>query len=139
MKIKRGLKNAFPESSATSDMAFILIIYFIVIAGFNANKGLIMNLPAPDSSRFVAQDDIMRFELKDSGDIFFNGARKDIASIERDIRQGIALHPAMAVVLDVAPQAHWQNVVSFVELAEKLHVETFSFKMKPEALEQEAE
>lgn len=121
-------------------MAFILIIYFIVIAGFNANKGLIMHLPLPNSSRFVAKDDIMRFEMKDSGDIFFNGAHKDIATIERDIRQGIAQHPTMAVVLDVAPQAHWQNVVSFVELAERLRVETFSFKMKPaEALEQEAE
>jgi len=38
MKIKRQ-KNVFQDSSASSDIAFLLIIYFIVIAGFNVNKG----------------------------------------------------------------------------------------------------
>jgi biopolymer transport protein ExbD len=42
----------------------------------------------------------------------------------------VSQRPNLAVVLDIAPSAPWQNVVSFVELAQKLQVDSFSFSMK---------
>jgi biopolymer transport protein ExbD len=129
MKIKRRKKRSLPESSATSDIAFLLIIYFIVIAGFNVNKGFLMNLPAKDSTRLVKKDDVLRYQLDGAGQILYNGEAQDAASAAGFIRSAVRERPNLAVMLVISPSAPWQNVVSFVEMAENLNVDSFSFKM----------
>jgi len=129
MKIKRKKKERLAAGSASSDIAFLLIIYFIVIAGFNINKGFLMDIPAKNSTRLMLKDDIMRFYLDSGGDVIYSGSRLNKRQIERYIRQGIGEHPNMAVLLTVSPAAPWQSVVSFVETAERLQVNSFSFKM----------
>lgn len=130
MKLKRRKKPGFADSSASSDIAFLLIIYFIVIAGFNVNKGFLMNLPAKDSTRLIQKDDLLRFEMDSDGKldhreqiISIEEAGKLIASEQRE-------NPNLAVLLTINPQAKWQQVVTFVELAQDLKIDSFSFAMK---------
>ena len=130
MKINRRPKGVFGETSASSDVAFLLIIYFLVIAGFNVNQGFLMNLPAKNTTRLIQKDDLMRFEMDDRGAVFYRGVEMNTAGAEREIREAVAGHPNLAVVLSIDPDAPWQNVVTFVELAQKLRVESFSFSMR---------
>jgi biopolymer transport protein ExbD len=132
MKIKRNKKQSFPESSTASDLAFLLIIYFIVIAGFNINKGFLMDLPAKDSTRLILREDLLRFEMDGEGRILhdeenlsLSGARSLIQNSQRD-------NPNIAVIITIDGQARWQNVVSFVELAQDMKIDSFSFSMKRE-------
>jgi biopolymer transport protein ExbD len=138
MKIARRKRPAREESSALSDLAFLLIIYFIVIAGFNINKGFLMNLPAKDSTRFVLKDDLLRFELAESGALYYQGGPVDMAAAEKEIKHMAALRPNLAVVLTVNPETPWQRVVAFVELAQRLEVESFSFTMGDRMLPEES-
>ncbi|MDR2536661.1 MAG: biopolymer transporter ExbD [Treponema sp.] len=133
MKLNRRKKNLFQDSSASSDIAFLLIIYFIVIAGFNINKGFLMTLPQKDSARLILKDDLLRFELDETGTLRHHGEAMDWVLAEQEIRGAIKVQPNLAVVLAIAPQAPWQRVVSFVELAQKLEVESFSFSMKDDS------
>jgi biopolymer transport protein ExbD len=130
MKIKRREKSKAEETSASSDVAFLLIIYFLVIAGFNINQGFLMNLPAKDSTRLILKDDLMRFDMEANGALFYQGAQLSLNEAERDIRSAVAGHPNLAVVLSIDGKAPWQQVVLFVELAQKLNVDSFSFNMK---------
>ncbi|MDR2601068.1 MAG: biopolymer transporter ExbD [Spirochaetaceae bacterium] len=130
MKIKRKKKRTFPESSATSDIAFLLIIYFIVIAGFNINKGFLMNFPAKDSTRLVKKDEVLRYQLTAAGEIMLNGEIISAASAEDEARNAVSGNPNIAVMLTIHPEAPWQSVVSFVETAKKLNIDSFSFKME---------
>ncbi|GHT54493.1 hypothetical protein FACS1894109_19030 [Spirochaetia bacterium] len=130
MKLKRRKRKPFDDSSASSDIAFLLIIYFIVIAGFNINKGFLMTLPAKDSTRLILKEDLLRFDLDAAGDLIYQNEIRDIPFARQEIRSLIASRPNMAVILTVDPQTPWQKVVSFVELAQNLKVESFSFTMK---------
>ena len=130
MKINRRKRGSPEESSAASDVAFLLIIYFLVIAGFNINQGFLMNLPAKDSTRLILRDDLLRFEMDWKGAIYHHGAEMSIAETEQEIRAAVAGHPNLAVVLSIDGDAPWQQVVYFVELAQKLEIESFSFNMK---------
>ena len=130
MNIKKRKKGSFQETAASSDLAFILIIYFLVIAGFNINMGFIMNLPAKDSTRLILKDDLMRFEMDSSGIIYYEDTMLNMEEAERDIRTAVSGHPNLAVVLSIDPEAPWQQVVFFVELAQKLQVDSFSFNMR---------
>ena len=130
MKLKRRKRRGYGDSSASSDVAFLLIIYFMVIAGFNINRGFIMNLPARDSVRLILKDDLLRFDMDYQGAIFYEGTVMEKSTVERELRYAMSVHPNLAVVLTIDPEAPWQEVVSFVELAQKLEVESFSFKIK---------
>jgi len=132
MKLNRRKKLGFSDSSASSDIAFLLIIYFIVIAGFNVNKGFLINLPAKDSTRLILKDDLLRFEMDLSGKINHEEQILSIAETEKLIAQAQAGNPNVAVMLSIDPEAHWQQVVSFVELAQDLKIDSFSFSMKRE-------
>ena len=133
MKLIRKKRAGFAESAASSDIAFLLIIYFIVIAGFNINTGFLMNLPARDSTRLIQRDDLIRFELDNYGYILYNDGLIGIPEARNIISSAQAANPNIAVMLTIDPQAHWQRVVSFVELAQDLRIEAFSFSMKREA------
>ena len=133
MIIKKRRRGIFAETAASSDLAFLLIIYFLVIAGFNINQGFLMNLPAKNSTRLILRDDLLRFEMDSSGKIIYEGTEINIAQAEAQIRQAAGGRPDLAIVLAIDPSAPWQEVVSFVELAQKLNVEAFSFNLKEKA------
>jgi biopolymer transport protein ExbD len=130
MNIRRGKKTKIAESSASSDIAFLLIIYFIVIAGFNINKGFLLDLPAKDSAKLVIKDDLLRAELDKTGIIMIEERQLGRAEAEMLIRGALRTNPNLALLLTIDPGTSWQNVVSFVELARKLDIDSFSFSMR---------
>ncbi|MDR0502288.1 MAG: biopolymer transporter ExbD [Treponema sp.] len=132
MKIKRPKRQGFLESCAASDLAFLLIIYFLVIAGFNINKGFLMHLPAKDSARLILRDDLMRFDMDSEGKVIHDGETLDLLQARSLIQSAQNGNPNIAVIITIDGQALWQNVVSFVELAQDMKVDSFSFSMKKE-------
>jgi len=133
MKLKRKSRQGFLESAAASDLAFLLIIYFIVIAGFNINIGFLVNLPARESTRLILREDLLRFDMDGGGSIIHNEEIIDIPQARGIIQNAHAANPNIAVMLSIDGQAAWQRVVSFVELAQDLNIEAFSFSMKRES------
>jgi biopolymer transport protein ExbD len=134
MKINRRKKIGFSESSAASDIAFLLIIYFIVIAGFNVNKGFLINLPAKNSTRLILREDLLRFDMDGEGKIIYDGQVVDIPRAKVIVSAAQRENPNIAVIISIDAAAHWQEVVSFVELAQDLKIDSFSFSMKKDAL-----
>ena len=130
MRIKRQKRLGFTDSSASSDIAFLLIIYFIVIAGFNINKGFLMNLPAKDSARLILRDDLLRFDMDEEGNVIHQEQIISIPGAKNLILDARNNNPDIAVIITIDGQAHWQKVVSFVELAQDCRIDSFSFTMK---------
>jgi biopolymer transport protein ExbD len=129
MNLRRKKRTGYPEHCAASDVAFQLIIYFLVITGFNVNEGFVMSLPAKDSVRLIQRGDLLRFDMDSQGTILYEGTVMDRSVVENEIRLAIQEQPELAVILTIDPAAPWQQVVSFVELAQKLEVQSFSFRM----------
>ncbi|MDR0322000.1 MAG: biopolymer transporter ExbD [Treponema sp.] len=129
MKINRRKKPGFIDTCVSNDCAFLLIIYFLVIAGFNINKGFIMNLPAKDSTRMILREELLRFDMSSSGDITFAEEIITIPRAKSLIQSAQHANPDIAVLITIDSQTRWQNVVSFVELAQDLQINAFSFSM----------
>ena len=110
-------------------MAFLLIIYFMVIAGFNISTGFLMNLPAKNSTRMILREDLIRFEINEYGNIIHEGRSIEIAQAKSIIAHAQAENPNIAVILSISKDALWQEVVSFVEVAQELKIDSFSFAM----------
>ncbi|MCL2878642.1 MAG: biopolymer transporter ExbD [Treponema sp.] len=132
MKLKARRRNAFVESCAASDLAFQLIIYFLVIAGFSVSTGYLMTLPAKNSTRMILREDLLRFEINENGNVIHNGELLNIPDARKIISQARDANPDIAVILTINWNAVWQKVVSFVEIVQDLKINSFSFTMQKE-------
>ena len=135
MLIKRKARSGIENSSVLSDMAFLLIIYFIIIAGFNINKGFLLNLPRKDSVLTVPRDELLRFSIDGTGSLFFMGSALSFDEARDEIHSALTARPNTAVILSIDEDAPWQHVVSFVELAQENKVDSFSFSLQRQAEE----
>ena len=136
MLIKRKARSGIENSSALSDLAFLLIIYFIIIAGFNVNRGFLLNLPRKDSVLTVPRDELLRFSINETGSLYFTGNLLSFDEAADKIRTAIVERPNTAIILSIDENAPWQNVVSFIELAQENKVDAFSFSLHSQAEQQ---
>lgn len=124
---KKRLEAA--DSGALSDLAFLLIIFFIVIAVFNVNKGFMLGLPKKNSTKIVNVEDIIKVNLNADGSIESGDNSLDIAQLEEEITTLLDSQPNLTFLLRIHPEVPYQNVVSVIEVVRKLKVDNFSFVM----------
>lgn len=117
------------ESGTLNDLSFLLIVFFIVIAGFNVNKGFLVNLPDASRPRIVQTEDLMRCALSAGGELTLDGNPMSDSELRDAILEKKAKWPNMTILLTIDPAAPWQSVVSVIHDVRSLKVENFSFRM----------
>ena len=130
--IKRFMKHTADDpgsSGSLQDLSFLLIIFFIVIAGFNVNKGFLMNLPEKTKPRIVQTTDLMKCVLQNDGTILLDGKIVNDDEFTESVVQKQQEQPNMTFFLQIAPDASYQNVINVIHDVRKSNVENFSFKM----------
>jgi biopolymer transport protein ExbD len=130
-KKKGGVDIA--DSGALSDIAFLLIIFFIVIAVFNVNLGFILGLPRPDSTKVVNTEDLVRARLAADGALSANGQPITTGGLEQLLTERLQVRPNMTLLLAIDPETPYQRVVDVVQVVRKTGVERFSFQMEGDA------
>jgi biopolymer transport protein ExbD len=132
MKIKIKRRNRFDiaNSGTLSDLAFLLIVFFIVIAVFNINQGFILQLPRLNSKKLVNTEDIIKVRLDGDGALMLDKRAIGTRELEDQITRKLADHPNMTFLLNIHPDVAYQKVVQIVELVKKLNVDNFSFSMQ---------
>ena len=135
MKInRRKTKNInIADSGALSDLAFLLIVFFIVIAVFGVNKGFMLGLPQKHSSKVVHIDDIIKVTLTDENELLYKNDPVLLVEIEKIVSNKLKQRPNMTFLLKIAPDATYQNVIDVLNIVQKLNIENFSFKMFEES------
>ena len=131
--IKRFMKHAPDDSSssgALNDLSFLLIIFFIVIAGFNVNKGFLLNLSVKDKPRIVKTDDLMKCRLTADGNILVDNRQLSLDELRTSIQEKKAEWPNMTFLLLIDSETEYQKVVDIIYEIKQQKVENFSFRME---------
>ncbi len=126
---RRNLEDA-GSSGSLNDLSFLLIIFFIVIAGFNVNKGFLLDLPSKNKPVIVHNQDILKCSLKADGTVFMDGNAVKIEDLSMKIEEKLKKWPNMTFFLAISPEAPYQKVVDVIMTVRRLKVENFSFKME---------
>ncbi len=129
----RLMKKRQPDdpanSGALNDLSFILIIFFIVIAGFNINKGFLMNLPDREKPRVVKTEELIVATLDAGGNLFMEGVAVSAEDLRRETERISREFPNCTFLLQIHPDSSYQSVISVIHDIRKLDVENFSFRM----------
>ena len=141
MNLRRGRsprrgrrRNAEFQLATTSDVAFLLLIFFISTAIFVSPYGLPIVLPPAGAEPLVvAAEDVLLIELDAGGGIAAGGSartRAQLAGWVREVRQN---RPDAVFRMEVHPLCPYQGVIDVVDTlrgvgAERVHfgVQDFS-------------
>lgn len=130
--IKRFVRHNVDDpgsSGSLNDLSFLLIIFFIVISGFNVNKGFLLNLPSKDKPIVVNTQDIVKCSLLEDGKLILDNKECTVNQLSEMITEKQKTWPNMTFLLTIDEETPYQKVVDVISVIRKLKVENFSFRM----------
>ena len=119
--MKKKKKGALGEitMASTSDVAFLLLIFFIVTTIFAAEQGLTLVLPGKQKTQEdtvrVAEKNIATIYVHEDNSITLDNAPIVVNHIKRAIEDRLLANPKLVVLLKVHPDADYGRMVACLD------------------------
>ena len=88
-KQKRRFKGGEIPTSSMADIAFLLLIFFLVTTTIDMDKGLGMVLPAEGEEMEINKKNILNCLINSTGNVLLGGEAVDIKNLAKAVRQKI--------------------------------------------------
>jgi biopolymer transport protein ExbD len=131
MRIKRSFKSTNEINMAsTSDIAFLLIIFFIVTSSFIFKDGLPLVLPSKNKkAKEVRQEDITTVAVKGNDFITINERRTNPRELETKLGDLTRKNADAVVLLKIEKSVMYQKAIDVIDIAKYAGVKKLSLRM----------
>jgi biopolymer transport protein ExbD len=108
------------STASMSDIAFLLLIFFLVSTIFAEEQGLPMLLPgAASETAQINPKNILNVDVEANDRVTLNGEPFAISAIENEIRRRILANPKLIVQVKLHPDSHYGTMV---DVLDELHL-----------------
>ncbi len=135
LKRKTGVVSDIPTASL-ADMAFLLLIFFLVTTTFEEDKGLPIVLPEAQAEEVeVAQKNIIHFLIQPDGAVRVRRGESTAeqvvpySDIERIMRLEIANNPNIIAAVKTDPSASYRHMINVLDELQKSGAERISLQV----------
>ena len=115
MITKRKRKVDEVNSSSMADIAFLLLVFFLVTTTISMDKGINIILPAEGSNKDVNENDITNVVLAADGSIVFDDRQHRINEVKSLIENEIRRNKNMIFSIKTSPRANYQDYISLLD------------------------
>lgn len=118
MKSRRKKMIAGIELVSTSDVAFLLLIFFIVSTAFALDLGLPLLLPAKETVQQairIKQSNIATLKVHADNSVTLDGKTIEINHIKAALELRLQAQPKLVVVLETNPAANYGMMVACLD------------------------
>ena len=126
MIIKRKRKVDEVNSSSMADIAFLLLVFFLVTTTISMDKGINIILPAEGSNKDVNTEDIINVVLAADGSIVFDEKLKDLYEIKSLVENEIRKNKNMIFSIKTSTRADYQDYVALLDEFKKAKAKKIS-------------
>ncbi len=113
MKIKTKLPESEIPTASMADIAFLLIIFFMITSVFSATKGLDFTLPKDDDDdRPISNVEAVYIRVMQGGVISVDGRVMDVHDILPYLRPKLESWPDKPVILHTELEARYQDMIT---------------------------
>ena len=133
-KKKSKVSDKVPSSSM-ADIAFLLLIFFLVTTTFPKDKGLSIVLPEPGEEAQVSQKNILHLMIQPSGIVDVKrGESQQIvqmrpSEIEGLWRQEVSANPNMIAAVKTDPEAPYKFMIDVLDALKRANAERISLQI----------
>lgn len=104
------------QAATMSDIAFLLLIFFITTTIFSVDEGIPLVIPAGQSAATtVKQKDILEIKAYPDGSVVADGARIGIAGVRALVERRLASDDELVVVVVTHPRAEYGLMVDLLD------------------------
>ncbi len=122
-------------TASMADIAFLLIIFFMVTTVFARDKGLKMLLPEKQSETVkIKSKKIIDISINDAGQIFFNdNPVQNPEELKQKIQSEIEKDPKKIVLIKTNVEAPYDRMIQVLDVVKQLKVKAVALKsIRPE-------
>lgn len=138
MSIVKNKKKKVSEeipSSAMADIAFLLLIFFLVTTGFPKDQGLAIILPEEAEEVEVSQKNVMHISIYPDGLVQVRRGESEAiepmnaSRVEQTWRQDAALNPNLIASVNTHPQAPHRHMIAVLDALQLAGAERISLQV----------
>ena len=136
-KKKSKVSDDIPTSSM-ADIAFLLLIFFLVTTTFPKDKGLAVVLPEPGEEAQVSQKNILHLIVQPTGIVDVKrGESQQVQQMRpREIeglwRQEVTANPNLIAAVKTDPNAAYRHMINVLDEVKKAGAERISLQILEE-------
>lgn len=136
IKKKSKVSDKIPTSSM-ADIAFLLLIFFLVTTVFDEEIGLQVVLPerGPESEQEVSPKNLMFFLIQPDGSVVIRRGESTqeqtvtARAVEGLMRQALVDNPNVIGVVQTSPQARYEHMISVLDGIQAAGATRFSLQL----------
>ena len=119
MILKRKRKVDEVNSSSMADIAFLLLVFFLVTTTISMDKGINIILPADGSEKEVDKNNLVNIAMNDQGKILVDDSPKLISEIKLLAEKRIAANSKIIFSVSTHERTKYQDYVSLLDELKK--------------------
>ena len=112
---KRRFKGGEIPTSSMADIAFLLLIFFLVTTTIDMDKGLGMVLPAEGEELEINKKNILNCLINSTGNVLLGGEGVEIKNLSKTIRQKIAENDKLVISVKAHKASSYKDNVRVID------------------------
>jgi biopolymer transport protein ExbD len=114
-KKNRRFKGGSIPSSSLSDIAFLLLIFFLVTTTIDMDKGLGIVLPAEGEQVEISKKNILNCLINSTGQVLLGDEPVNISDISRNIRQKLQVNDKLIISVKAHEKTKYKDYVAVID------------------------
>ena len=111
MKIRRTEIPSEIPTSSMADVAFLLIIFFLVASFYSVTRGIQFSLPKHEPEAFTVEPEAaVLIEVAAAGTLTVDQRPMMLNDLQPYLRQRLARNPGKPVILNTSPEADYSHM-----------------------------
>ncbi|MDP6339415.1 MAG: biopolymer transporter ExbD [Candidatus Marinimicrobia bacterium] len=115
MKGKRRFRKSEIPTSSMADIAFLLLIFFLVTTTIDMDKGLGMVLPAEGEEIEINKKNILNCLINSTGNVLLGGEGVEVRNLSKKVRQRIAENDKLIISVKAHKAATYRDYVAVID------------------------
>jgi len=128
---KRNRVGIRVDMTPMVDVAFLLLIFFMVTTVFRRPLAMEVNMPKPDQTVPVPESNVMTIYVRADGEMFYDVGKRGILSLSWDeLRETLVLesdyNPELIVLIKVDREARYVKMVDMLDTLDEAQMQRYS-------------
>ena len=112
---KRRFKGGAIPTSSMADIAFLLLIFFLVTTTIDMDKGLGMVLPAEGEEIEISKKNIINCLINSTGNVLLGGEGIEIRDLSKSIRQKLAENDKLIISVKAHEATSYRDYIAVID------------------------
>jgi len=122
---KKERSSEIPTSSL-ADIAFLLLIFFLVTTTIDVDKGIGLVLPPPGDPKEISKKNITNLLINKEGKVMLDDQITDILMIKNIIREKIAQNPNLIVSVKTEENTQYRHYIQVLDQLKQANAKKIS-------------